>query len=377
MVLANHVAFDVDQENQADVPENGDLVTVVHPADFVVNTISDAADATPGDGACATGDGSCSLRAAVEEANAQAGAQTISLADWQVLVEQELPVTQDLTITGLGAGQTIVGSNGQSRLFNVAGSAHLTLDALTLQGGSTTGDGGAITNGGTVTLTGVQVSGNHADGSGGAIYNAGTLRVYESAITGNDASGNSGNGAGAIANSGALLLQNVTVSGNQGMVGAVHSSGSATLQNATVARNHASGNGGGIAGTAANFSLRNTLLAANTADGNGQDCAGGFTSQGTNLLGSPAGCSVAGSGNGDVIGQEPRLGNLEMAPGATTLAHPLRGGSPAIDAGSCQHDKDQRGAARPVDGDLDGQARCDIGAYEFEPPLLWLPAINR
>jgi len=29
---------------------------------------------------------------------------------------------------------------------------------------------------------------------------------------------------------------------------------------------------------------------------------------------------------------------------------------------------DQRGVARPVDGDEDGSAICDIGAYEYEPP---------
>ena len=43
---------------------------------------------------------------------------------------------------------------------------------------------------------------------------------------------------------------------------------------------------------------------------------------------------------------------------------------------------DQRGATRPVDGNRDGTAACDIGAYEYDPsndPLSYrfLPMIMR
>jgi len=381
MVLANHVAYAVDQENQADVQENGDLVTVVAPADYVVNAIADDADGTsgdaaPGDGVCATADGACTLRAAVEEANEQGSARTISLADWQFLLADELAVSGDVTISGLGAGQTVIGGNGQSRLFSVANGGRLTLAALTLQGGSTAADGGALYNAGTTTLTAVQASGNHADGSGGGLYNAGVLNLYDSAVTGNDADGESGSGAGAIANSGALLLQNVTVSGNRGTVGALHSGGSATLENATIARNHATGDGGGLSGSAGAFTLQNTIVALNTAEGSDPDCSGGFTSLGHNLLGNPAGCTVTGARASDVVGEDPRLAPLDLN-GAETLNHALLGGSPAIDGGSCQVAADQRGVARPADGDLDGAAACDIGAVEFTPLRVMLPMVRR
>ena len=48
-------------------------------ATFVVNTTADTADAAPGDGACADSTGACSLRAAISEANALAGPDTITI----------------------------------------------------------------------------------------------------------------------------------------------------------------------------------------------------------------------------------------------------------------------------------------------------------
>lgn len=55
-----------------------------HAATFVVDIVIDDAqahDATPGDGICADALGSCPLRAAIEEANARAGTDTILFAD--------------------------------------------------------------------------------------------------------------------------------------------------------------------------------------------------------------------------------------------------------------------------------------------------------
>jgi len=53
--------------------------------------------------------------------------------------------------------------------------------------------------------------------------------------------------------------------------------------------------------------------------------------------------------------------------GGLTLSHAPLPGSPVIDRGSnadCTTE-DQTGIPRPIDGDADGNADCDIGSIEF------------
>jgi CSLREA domain-containing protein len=55
----------------------GRLAAVTPSTTYTVNTTSDAPDAHPGDGVCATSAGTCSLRAAIDEANRRAGDEEI------------------------------------------------------------------------------------------------------------------------------------------------------------------------------------------------------------------------------------------------------------------------------------------------------------
>ncbi len=108
----------------------------------------------------------------------------------------------------------------------------------------------------------------------------------------------------------------------------------------------------------------------------GPNCASGFTSQGHNLIDDVSGCTITAQATSDIVGQDARLAPLDLNDG-NTMTQGLIGGSPAIDHGTCVLSFDQRGVARPQDGNLDQVAACDIGAYEFVPAMIFMPIVRR
>ena len=75
-------------------------------ASFTVNSLLDTPDINPGDGVCATGAAVCTLRAAIQEANALAGADVITFSVvGTITIATVLPaITQQVTITGTTTG---------------------------------------------------------------------------------------------------------------------------------------------------------------------------------------------------------------------------------------------------------------------------------
>src|SRR5690242_11137800 len=86
---------------------------------FTVNSSVDLSDASPGNGICETapGNGACTLRAAIQETNALAGADEIVLPPNSYVLTNvsELAITDSLTITGGGASTTIIDGNKSVR----------------------------------------------------------------------------------------------------------------------------------------------------------------------------------------------------------------------------------------------------------------------
>ena len=369
-------------------------------------------DAAPGDGTCATAEGGCSLRAAIQEANALAGADSISVpggtynltgaSGENAAATGDLDITADVMIEGAGIGATIVDAAQLDRLFDVA-AGNVSISDMTMRNGrSDPDDGGAVHNAGTLTLSEVRIEDNHGD-DGGAIANSGTGTILDSAVMQNSAADtggaiinlgtltirrtnietntapiagggvnslgtltisesllahnrvNAGNGGG-LASFALATLTNVTFSDNDAsqLGGGIFSENSLVLVSSTITDNDGSMGGGGLYTNNSGAQFRSTIIAGNRPD----QCAGpgGYASHGTNLSDS-ADCLFAAGG--DRENTNPMLGPL-ASNGGPSQTHALLEGSPAINGGQlvgCPP-TDQRGVARPQNG------QCDIGAFE-------------
>ncbi|WP_082872077.1 choice-of-anchor Q domain-containing protein, partial [Oleiphilus sp. HI0117] len=113
-------------------------------ANFAVNDTNDSVDVDPGNGVCATANGSCSLRAAVMEANALQGADAITLPAGtfkislgeigeDLAAEGDLDILDDLSITGAGDSLTEISSTNNSyRLVSVLRNEDYVLPTLSI-----------------------------------------------------------------------------------------------------------------------------------------------------------------------------------------------------------------------------------------------------
>ena len=182
-------------------------------ATFVVNSFDDLADATPGDGVCATATSVCTLRAAISEANALAGDDSITLpagtytqsltaANEDLNAGGDWDITSTITINGADQATTIVqaavsAGTATERVFNVRAGGNLTLNNMTVRNGrfngtmSTATRGAGIENNGilainNVTLRDNQINSTSGNPIGAGIHNAGaSVSITNSSITNN------------------------------------------------------------------------------------------------------------------------------------------------------------------------------------------------
>jgi hypothetical protein len=280
-------------------------------------------------------------------------------------------ITSRITIEGNGALISRPGNAPAFGLMAVNFPGDLTLQRVTLSGGSS-GCGGGVFNSGTLNIKNSTISGNSntANFSGGGVYNyGGTLTVENSTI-----SGNRGGRGGGVSNtprfygSNRVTITNSTISGN------IANDGGGLFNNRYYT-DYCKLFGGCSDGT---LVLNNSLIAGNQAAAAPEIQNNSIvTANNFNLFGSNGNAGVSGFAPGPTdivpsVSLAQILGPLQNN-GGPTQTHALVDGSPALDAGdpgACRDSQgsllgtDQRGFARHVDSNNDGSARCDIGAFE-------------
>ncbi|MCF6323327.1 MAG: Ig-like domain-containing protein [Gammaproteobacteria bacterium] len=179
--------------------------------EFPVDTTDDTVDIANGDGLCETATNNCSLRAAIQEANALTGADTITLppgiypltisgSGEDFSATGDLDITSNITINGAGADQVFIDAMEIDRVFDIIHNNALsilgeaTLNGLTIRNGKTnnSGMGGGINNRGILILNDSNVDRNHSMPGGGGIHAAffgfplrGRLEINRSVISNN------------------------------------------------------------------------------------------------------------------------------------------------------------------------------------------------
>jgi hypothetical protein len=371
---------------------------------FTVNATTDASDADTTDGVCATAENQCTLRAAIEQANASAGDDVIGFAPSVrgtiALAGSELLIGSNLKVEGPGADVLSVSANNQSPVFHVQGGT-VEISGLTITGGS----GGGIYNAGTLTVSNSTITGNTSNWDGGGIYNFnGNLTVERSTISGNTAGWGGGIYSDTVSLAGSegyptskTAITNSTISGNtarSGGGGVFNGMGLTEIEHSTITNNSAPANMGSGVATYSNAvdyvyerglvyhhhrtDVYSSIISGNTnTDNTGTDVdsllpegelppelsfINSFNSRGYNLIGDGNGTDGISFIDDKFGVEDPGLEPLSLN-GGFTKTHALKANSPAINAGPLSTEcsppaTDQRGVARAQQG------RCDIGSFE-------------
>jgi cysteine-rich repeat protein len=271
-------------------------------ATFVVDAITDAVDAIPGDGTCATVGTECTLRAAIQEANALPGRDAITLpagtytfalvgTDEDGAATGDLDITEDLDLTGDGAGVTIIDADHLDRVLQLF-VVDATITGVTVRNGAPPSSdftgGGGISSAADLVLTDVTVRDNVVDKpatGGGGILAGGVLSMVDGVIADNVATTVSFAGGGLYC-AGTCTLTRTLVTGNVAPYGGgAFGNGPLDVIESVVTANVAVGSeGGGSGGGLANVrTVTDSTISANMAssDGGGIDSGGPITVSGS------------------------------------------------------------------------------------------------
>ncbi|MBZ2164573.1 Ig-like domain-containing protein [Methanobacterium spitsbergense] len=182
----------------------------------------------------------------------------------------QITIDKNMTINGESQTDTIINGTGTNWIFHINPGINFTINNLTLTNATTTNNGGAIYNYGTLTVNNSTFTSNTATDSGGAICNdyGGTLTVNNSTFTSNSAAYY----GGTISNDGTLTVNNSTFTSNSATYygGAIYNSyGTVTVNNSTFTSNSATYFGGAIINHDGSVTVNGSTFTSNTATNGG------------------------------------------------------------------------------------------------------------
>jgi cysteine-rich repeat protein len=266
---------------------------------FLVADQSDAPDTNLADNICKTAGNTCTIRAAVQQANATPGVDTILIMPYttgaytlsitgtgeDAAATGDLDITEALTINAVaGSGSVIIDGGLIDRVFHVIGSAGQTggviMSNVTIRNGAVTGgNGGGILLDPTTeaTLHTVVVTANATLGSsdlGGGIAvgttsSGATLTIDAGSMVSVNSAGSSGGGIfagyGSVLNATNVSIETNAAPDGGGLTTTVGAS--VSIRNSVVADNMATTTGGGGLhnGVCATLALTNTTVSGNKA----------------------------------------------------------------------------------------------------------------
>ncbi len=253
-----------------------------YAASFVVDTTSDA-DLT----ACTAAPGDCSLRGAINNANGLAGTDTItfdipstepsctSANVCTISLGSTLPAIiagiDGVTIDGSANGGTIVLDGNGYHILDVNTGTATTFIGFTIRGGTTASASavdGAIQNSGALYLSDMTISDNLATGVG----NTGLLDITNSRFL-NNFSQLGDSGGAAISNRGTLRINQTTFEANvsHGANGGAirHTLGSLSINDSTFSNNYVTEAFGGVIYSEAPGTITNSAFNGNYATSGG------------------------------------------------------------------------------------------------------------
>ena len=268
---------------------------------LTVDDTSDTLDTVPGDGFCADASGNCTLRAAIMEANANGGPDTIVLPSGTYLLtipgasedlglSGDLDISGDLTIGGAGADITIIDGGALDRVLHIrAGTVEIS--GVTVQNGSSDEDGGGILNKGNLIIEGSTITRNTTTGvfGGGGINNDGSLVLIDSTISYNVAQETGGGFRSSVGKSASLISSVVEFNRAGFVAGGIYSINDSMLilTDSVVRYNRADCFGGGISTGTGTFILNTSIVSNNFAgcSGGGISTSGVLTLNGSTVSG--------------------------------------------------------------------------------------------